>query len=78
MSDYEHRQGRSLRTCDNEWREIVDRIEEAIVMSLANKVLENAAIEEEKFEENRKKVKLVELRRFSRKKHVNPPSRKAC
>ena len=78
MSNEEHRQGKNPGCQDNDWRGIVDKIEEAIVMSLANKVLENAAIEEEKFEENRKKVKLVELRRFSRKKHVNPPSRKAC
>jgi hypothetical protein len=78
MSDHENSRGKNLGCCENEWQGIVDKIEEAIVMSLANKVLEQAAIKEEKNEEDRKRVKLVELRRFSRKKHLNPPSRKAC
>jgi len=77
MSDHERGRGRNPGCEENKWHEIVDRIEEAIVMSLANKVLEEAAIKEEMYEENRKRVKLVELRRFSRKKHVNLPSRKA-
>jgi len=78
MSDYDHREGKSWGGSENEWRKIVDRIEEAIVMSLANKVLENAAIKEEELEEDRRRSKLVELRRFSPKRRLNPPSRKAC
>ena len=63
---------------EKEWQGIINKVEEAIVMSLANKGLEQAAINEETIEEDRKRVKLVELRRFSsRKKHVNPPSREA-
>jgi hypothetical protein len=77
MSDHGHGRGRNPGCEENEWDEIVDRIKEAIVMSLANKVLEEAAIKEEMYEENRKRVNLVELRRFSRKKHVALPSRKA-
>lgn len=77
MSDRGYRRGRNLGCEENEWHDIVDRIEEAIVMSLANKVLEEAAIKDKMYEENRRMVKLVELRRFSRKKHVNLPSRKA-
>jgi len=78
MSDHEHRRGKDLGCHENEWQGIVDKIEEAMVMSLANKVLEQAAIKEEKIEGDRKRVKLVELRRFSsRKKHVNLPSRRA-
>jgi|GEM_PF-2064101 len=64
---------------DKEQEGIIDKIEAAILVSLANKVLEQAAIKEEKIEDDRERVKLVELRRFSsRKKHVNPPSRTAC
>jgi hypothetical protein len=77
MSDHGRGRGRNPGCEENEWHEIVDRIEEAIVMSLANKVLGEASIKEEMYEENRKRVKLVELRRFSRKKHVALPSRKA-
>jgi len=77
MSDNENRRGKDLECKEIEWHEIVDRIEEAIVMSLANKVLEQAAIKEGMCEETRRTGKLVELRRISRKKHVNPPSRKA-
>ena len=63
---------------EKQWEGIINKVEQAIVMSLANKVLEQVAINEEKTEEDRKRVKLVEIRRFSsRKKHVNPPSREA-
>lgn len=78
MSEREFRQGKVSASCESEWMEIIDRIENAIMLSVANKVLENAAMSEEKYEENIQKDKLVELRRFSRKKQVNPPSRSAC
>ena len=81
MSEHGGREEKKNPGCvrENQWEGIIDKVEEAIVMSLANKVLEQAAIREEKIEEDRKRVKLVELRRFSsRKRHVNPPSRRAC
>lgn len=78
MNDREHGRGKNTGRCEEEWQGIVDRIEEAIVMSLANKVLEQASMKHEKVEGDRERVKLVELRRFySRKRHINPPSRRA-
>lgn len=76
MSEYEWGQGRDLssstrKTQSREWEGIIDKIEEAIVLSLANKVLENAGIKEEKIGENRKKVRVVEMRGFPRKRQVN-------
>jgi hypothetical protein len=72
MRDYEFRGANDLslpgkRARNSEWEGIIDRIEEAIVLSLANKVLENAGIKEEKVGENRRKVRVVELRGFPRK-----------
>lgn len=73
MSDDESRQESHLsspgkRARDREWEGIIDRIEEAIVLSLANRVLENVGIKEEKIGENRRKVRVVELRGFPRRK----------
>ena len=76
MSDDKCQHGENLRSpgrrsTRGEWEGIIDRVEEAIVLSLANKVLENAGIKEEKVGENRRKVRVVELRGFPRKKLAN-------
>jgi hypothetical protein len=49
----------------DEWTEIVDKVEAAILMSLANKVLANAVDRQDQIEEHRKQLKLVELKKFS-------------
>lgn len=72
MRDYKSCQESELsspgkRAGNREWEGIIDRIEEAIVLSLANKVLENAGIKEEKIGENRRRVRVVQLRGFPRK-----------
>jgi hypothetical protein len=51
----------------DEWTEIIDRVEAAILMSVANKVLADAAARQEEVDEHRKQLKLVELRNFYRK-----------
>jgi len=76
MSDNKCRHEENLRSPRRraprgEWEGIIDRVEEAIVLSLANKVLENAGIKEEKVGENRRKVRVVELRGFPRKRLAN-------
>ncbi len=54
----------------DEWAKIVDRVEAAILMSLANKILAEAVDRQDQIDENRRQLKLVELRRFSRKDFV--------
>jgi hypothetical protein len=51
----------------DEWTEIIDRVEAAILMSLANKVLAEAVDRQDQVDEHRRQLKLVELRSFSRK-----------
>jgi hypothetical protein len=51
----------------DEWTKIVDKVEAAILMSLANKVLAEAVDRQDQVDENRRQLKLVELRSFSRK-----------
>jgi hypothetical protein len=69
--------GKSNRACVSnekasvdEWTKIVDRVEAAILMSLANKVLAEAVDRQDQVDENRRQLKLVELRSFSRKDFV--------
>ena len=54
----------------DEWTQIIDRVEEAILMSLANKVLAEAVDRQTRIDEHRRQLKLVELRSFSRKDSV--------
>ena len=54
----------------DEWTEIVDKVEVAILMSLANKVLSEAVDRQDQVDEHRRRLKLVELRSFSRKDAV--------
>jgi hypothetical protein len=54
----------------DEWTEIIDKVEAAILMSLANKVLAEAVERQEEIDENRRQLKLVGLRSFSRKDSV--------
>ena len=54
----------------DEWTEIVDRVEAAILMSLANKVLAEAVVRQNEIDEHRKQLKLVELKNFSRRTYA--------
>jgi len=54
----------------DEWNEIIDRVEAAILISLANKVLAEAIDRQGQIDEHRRQLKLVELRRFSHKDSV--------
>ncbi len=58
------------KTSEEEWEGIINRIEEAIIISMANKVLENATLRERQIEESRRKLKLIELNRYPRRKSV--------
>jgi hypothetical protein len=51
----------------DEWTEIVDKVEAAILMSLANRVLAEAVDRQDQIDEHRRQVKLVELKSFSRR-----------
>jgi hypothetical protein len=54
----------------DEWTKILDKVEAAILMSLANKVLAEAVERQEQIDEHRRQMKLVDLRNFSRKDSV--------
>jgi hypothetical protein len=54
----------------DEWTEIVDKVEAAILMSLANKVLAEAVDRQDQIDEHRRQLKLVELRNFSRRTYA--------
>ena len=54
----------------DEWTKIIDRVEAAILISLANKILADATGRQNQIDEHRKQLKLVELRNFSRKNSV--------
>ena len=54
----------------DEWTEIVDKVEAAILMSLANKVLAEAVDRQDQLDEHRRQLKLVELRNFSRRTYA--------
>jgi hypothetical protein len=58
------------KASQDEWAKIVDRVEAAILISLANKVLAEAVDRQDQIDENRRQLKLVELRRFSRKDSI--------
>lgn len=58
------------KTPKDEWTEIVDKVEAAILMSLANKVLAEAVDRQDQIDEHRRQLKLVELKSFSRKDSV--------
>ena len=55
------------KTPKDEWTKIIDRVEAAILISLANKVLAEAVDRQDQIDEHRRQLKLVELRSFSRK-----------
>jgi hypothetical protein len=65
-----NRDGTKGKALQDEWEGIINRIEEAIVISMANKVLENATLREMQVEESRRKLKLVELKRYPRRKSM--------
>jgi hypothetical protein len=52
--------GTKGKASKDEWEGIINRIEEAMVISMANKVLENATLRERQIEESRRELKLVE------------------
>jgi len=54
----------------DEWTKIIDKVEAAILISLANKVLADATVRQNQIDEHRKQLKLVDLRNFSRKDSV--------
>jgi hypothetical protein len=56
------------RAPEDEWEGIINRIEQAIVITMANKVLENATLREKQIEERRRKLKLIELKRYPRRR----------
>lgn len=51
----------------DEWAKIIDKVEAAILMSLANKVLADAVDRQDQIDEHRRQLKLVELKDFSRR-----------
>ena len=59
------------KTPKDEWTKIIDRVEAAILMSLANRVLADAADRQNQVDEHRRQVKLVELKNFSRRTCVS-------
>lgn len=54
----------------DDWTKIIDRVEAAILMSVANKILADAVARQEEVDEHRRRLKLVELKSFSRKDSV--------
>jgi len=48
------------KTQKDEWTKIIDRVEAALLVSLANKVLGEAIDKQDQIEERRKQLKLVE------------------
>ena len=58
------------KTPEDEWTKIIDRVEAAIVMSLANKILADATGRQNEIDEHRKQLKLVELKNFSRRTYA--------
>jgi hypothetical protein len=51
----------------DEWTEIVDRVEAAILLTLANRVLAEAVERQDQIDEHRRQLKLVEMKNFSRR-----------
>jgi len=58
------------KTPKDEWTEIIDRVEAAILMSLANKVLADAVDRQDQIDEHRRQLKLVEIKDFSRRNYA--------
>ncbi len=58
---------------EDEWTKIIDKVEAAILMSLANKTLADATGRQNAIDDHRKQLKLVELRNISRKDSVCQP-----
>jgi hypothetical protein len=55
---------------NDEWTEIVDRVEAAILTSLANRILADATVKQNQIEEHRRQMKLVEIKKFSRRSYA--------
>jgi len=75
MNDSGHGKGHGSRVSNgkrskDEWTKIVDRVEAAILISLANKVLAEAVVRQNEIDEHRKQLKLVELKNFSRRTYA--------
>lgn len=75
MNDFDPGKGNDFcisnrKAPEDEWTEIIDRVEATLLMSLANKILADATGRQNKIDEHRKQLKLVELRNFSRKDSV--------
>lgn len=58
------------KASEEEWVAVIEKVESAIIKSVANKVLEEAGIKVEKVIENRRKVRLVELKPLYRRKQL--------
>jgi hypothetical protein len=58
---------------NDEWTQIVDRVEAAILMSLANRILADATVRQNQIEEHRRQMKLVEIKNYD----TSRPLRKA-
>ena len=75
MNDYGPGKGNDFcvsngKASKDEWIKIIDRVEAAILMSLANKILADATGRQNQIDEHRKQLKLVQLRKFTRKDSV--------
>jgi hypothetical protein len=56
---------------NDEWSEIVDRVEAAILMSLANRILADATDKQNQIDEHRRQMKLVEIKKFPRRNYAS-------
>jgi hypothetical protein len=56
---------------NDEWSEIVDRVEAAILTSLANRILADATDKQNHIEEHHRQMKLVEIKKFSRRSYAS-------
>jgi hypothetical protein len=75
MNEYDPDKGNDFcllngKAPNDEWTEIVDRVEAAILTSLANRILADATVKQNQIEEHRRQMKLVEIKKFSRRSCV--------
>jgi hypothetical protein len=78
MNEYDPDKGNDLfllngKARNDEWSEIVDRVEAAILMSLANRILADATDKQNQIDEHRRQMKLVEIK----KNDTSPALRRA-
>lgn len=58
------------KSSKDEWANIVDRVEAALLSSLANRVLADTTDRQNQIDEHRRQLKLVELKNFSRRTYA--------